>query len=1025
MHHRTHAFSLCALLLATPVCAVELVGADAVLKRLAEASAAAPVEPKASPLDELRQKIKTFAKEGGKMDPEAAAAAWLALYNAYVTVPAEVAQSASHGPERLALNSLIEALPPSSAWPALAEAVKSRPAGKNVLEKHALQLLTAVLTGDRAGRDATLARLANAVKSNTTMEQYQREQMEAMIEELAELLVSTTGTPEERMIAYDKALKRLEAPTGKKDSWRDDESLLVPDLVRLVGVEKSTPLLIRSLRLDVELSLDDRQTQRLAAKLALQKVDDLKRPVWNLVESTEDIPLYKALVAKFPKAEASFEKSAADTVYLLDLVAEGQIREAAQFYLRELATSPQDPVTLSSDHVAQMRRAGLGGKVLAFLKEMLGRDASLPLWSALIELSAQENQAGEALSFLKEALANPQTEQPARRQVQRHLYKALLAADEVDEAVILLQELVKSEPQSQVRDARKVVDELKKKWAHLSVPVTDEMLARYQRQVASRRESGFAEQVRLSLELAALGKILNRPALVEEGIAAAKAWFNKTPTTDYSGRGILENLVTTLVESGRFAEAETMLVDQLAEAVTPSQERSRGSIDIKQLLSGLAWTYLKSDRPADVVKLLEKSPLWQVPDLRNLNTVNFGRKPLLMIAAEALAKSDRKAEAETIALSLLQDYPAKDEIYALLATLNSANLEAQLDEVASKDRFEERPLIWKAILQLQKGNVGEAEETVRAAIAIDPSDGEQGKGDRMRAYAVLADILDKKGDAEQAQVMHGAVKSIRLSEASDDLWAAGLLTRAVKGYEAALSHFADAYCIQSRLALRYNELGEFEKAEMHYRRAFELMPESFGRVESHCFGCEGAFKGARAQNIADKVFTELAVKMPDRAQVFYLLGHLRQDQERLTEAAELYRKAVKIDPDYLNAWNKLAAVREDLMVVEGEDDDIQLALLRLDPMSIHSTLDLGRVSDLGKLWDQIIVIEASLPERRTGSIFPLSAAKAALEQLPSARSGGYSETFFDQRANVRGHFAQQPAIDFMISFVEGTIQRDW
>ena len=52
--------------------------------------------------------------------------------------------------------------------------------------------------------------------------------------------------------------------------------------------------------------------------------------------------------------------------------------------------------------------------------------------------------------------------------------------------------------------------------------------------------------------------------------------------------------------------------------------------------------------------------------------------------------------------------------------------------------------------------------------------------------------------------------------------------------------FADAYCIQSRLALRYSELGDYVKAEQHYQRAFELMPDSFGRIESHCFGCEGA-----------------------------------------------------------------------------------------------------------------------------------------------------------------------------------------
>ena len=83
------------------------------------------------------------------------------------------------------------------------------------------------------------------------------------------------------------------------------------------------------------------------------------------------------------------------------------------------------------------------------------------------------------------------------------------------------------------------------------------------------------------------------------------------------------------------------------------------------------------------------------------------------------------------------------------------------------------------------------------------------------------------------------------------------------------------------------------------------MPESFGRVESHCFGCEGVFHGELAQNIAEKVFGELAAKTPDKPQVHYLLGYLREEQGRYQEALPELQKAVKLDPDYLNAWKHL------------------------------------------------------------------------------------------------------------------------
>ncbi|NJM38984.1 MAG: hypothetical protein HC845_14600 [Akkermansiaceae bacterium] len=76
----------------------------------------------------------------------------------------------------------------------------------------------------------------------------------------------------------------------------------------------------------------------------------------------------------------------------------------------------------------------------------------------------------------------------------------------------------------------------------------------------------------------------------------------------------------------------------------------------------------------------------------------------------------------------------------------------------------------------------------------------------------MDDVLEKRGDADQAKIMRGAVQAIRISERADDWWNAGLLSRAIKQYEESLNAFADAYCIQSRLALRYSQLGNFYKS---------------------------------------------------------------------------------------------------------------------------------------------------------------------------------------------------------------------
>src|SRR6188508_1364264 len=164
----------------------------------------------------------------------------------------------------------------------------------------------------------------------------------------------------------------------------------------------------------------------------------------------------------------------------------------------------------------------------------------------------------------------------------------------------------------------------------------------------------------------------------------------------------------------------------------------------------------------------------------------------------------------------------------------------------------------------------------------------------MRAYAVLSDILNRKGDTASADTYAKAVEAIRISENADAYYGAGLYERAFKGYREALEHFSDAYCIQSRLAVQLNKVGRRSEALEHYRRAYELMPDSFGRVESHCFGCESVFQGAEAQSVAEQVFTEVVRKSPAKAPAYYLLAYLREQQDRPADAIQPLRQAVGI-----------------------------------------------------------------------------------------------------------------------------------
>jgi tetratricopeptide (TPR) repeat protein len=245
----------------------------------------------------------------------------------------------------------------------------------------------------------------------------------------------------------------------------------------------------------------------------------------------------------------------------------------------------------------------------------------------------------------------------------------------------------------------------------------------------------------------------------------------------------------------------------------------------------------------------------------------------------------------------------------------------------------------------------------------------------MRAYAVLADIRAEAGDADQAKSFHEVVAAIRMAEDADRLIDAGLLKRGIALYEQSLNHFADAYCIQSRLALQLTNAGEFEQAEEHYRRAYELMPDSFGRVESHCFGCEGAFRGERAQGVAETVFSKLLTTQPKKPQVHYLLGYLRFEQQRYPEALTLFREAVALDPDYLNAWNKIRELDDQIHLPNGDLDNVTFTLMRLDPMSHHANPDYSRVTDLKRLWAAAEQAAKVAPHPETEPLMELTASK--------------------------------------------------
>ncbi|HEX7654142.1 MAG TPA: hypothetical protein VF607_11590, partial [Verrucomicrobiae bacterium] len=846
---------------------------------------------------------------------------------------------------------LLDVLPPPTAWGELAKAITNRPAAadeKDQFRESGLKLLAATLLGDAGLQNQVFKDLAAKAKAADESDRYQ---YQSFLETANQWLISHADKPE----TIVQNLEKLLAGGNRRYGYQQ-----VPNLVALIGPEKTEVFLRRAL-LTPELKLSfnsDNQTHRLAQKLALELVDQMQQPCWNLVDNLEATDLYEALDKKFgrpaspaatgktdpndvdltlPDLDRDSAKEHARIYYLMGLIAHDRIKEATALASQ---WSGKDNDYEYDQAMEAMFRAGYAVALDDFLHELLAQRPALPFWDQYVTAAAQAGKTDRLLSTIRETLARSDLKAANKHKLEALLYRALLAADQPEAAVTEIQALIHShsgaQPEAAIRET-----------------LSDGKLAMLE---------------------ARLGLLLAKPAWTTDGLAQAQAWCQlKLTATDRAGRDreeVVVDLAQVLASVGRGPEAESILVEALASHLRTNQnsEAMESSPDDQPILATMAGIYHQAGRPQDVLELLERAEGWNAKDLSelfSLSAVNNGiglnflhtgvsSQPVPWLAGDALNAVGRSHEARMIAEALLDADPGLDRGYELLLALDGTNAIPKLDALFARDPFEERPLIWKAHLLREQNQLAEAEKLLRQAIAIDPSDGEEGRGDRMRVYAELAEVRAALSDAKEATFFREVVAAIRMSEQADQFYAIGLLKRAVTMYGESLKHFSDAYCIQSRLAIQLADLGMNEAAEEHYRKAYELMPDSFGRVETHCFGCERAFAGAKAQSIAEKVFTKLVVERPDKPQVHYLLGYLRMEEERYNEAATNFMAAARLDPDYLNAWIHLASVADNTLLEASTRDDIAFNILRLDPAGRHGYQKYESITNVARLWLELV-----------------------------------------------------------------------
>ncbi len=927
----------------------ELQTAAQVVAALEEARKKSSTGSEDSPASQLKSKLEAFATTAPSMSPTEAAQGWLDLFKTWREQGPD-RRASFHDREESGFNALVSALPPPPAWNALKAKLSSDPMG-DTLQDQLLAMFAATLNEDPVGQWKALVELQSLARGdlskspsleslNQKMGGQAGKTLDQLVLQFLSPLLKLSDQPEEILKGLDMQLTAMSAMDEGYHS-----SLSLPDLVSIAGEAKAETVLKKAITAGVAFQTEGEKTRELASRLVLENLSAVKTPPWGLVDglSEQNIKLYEALAKKFPGQDSQnqYEQKQAAEFYVLSLILAGKTA-AADAWLAVPANSTE--ASLPHRGLSSVLATGKGKIVLDYLLHALAANPSLPFWGELISLAAQEGRSGEALALAKKFAADKDLRAAKREEVFQLLTTAALADGSVDEGIGLLRErlaLLKAQKKPEASDLRNV-----------------------------------------ALKMAELGQLLKRNDLREEGIREALA---VKPDTE---RSTDSELLTLLTETGRTAEAQALIVDILKAGLSQRGYPSSFPIDLSSELTNLAGIYDQAGRSSDVLFLLAEAPWWGAKDLAMIRPqTDFRRVPLGVIAARALVANGDKARAVAVLQETLRRAASNDTAYRMLVDLEGQNALPFLETQAARNRFEERPLIWKATLQLAAGDISGADQTIRAAIAIDPSDGEMGPGDRMRAYTVLADILEKQGKPDDAKIYRGAVEAIRLSEEADKYQNAGLLSQAISMYEKALTYFADAYCIQSRLAVQLADLGDMKKAEDHYRRAYELMPDSFGRMESHCFGCERAFKGEMAESLAEKTFRKMIEEKPAKPQTYYLMGYLRTEQGRPADALPFFQKAVELDPDYINAWQKILGLDDDILLPNKVRNEAVFAILRLNPDAARGAL--RQVTDLKKMWTVVEKLRSEFPPEKPTPVFPLIASAEKIDaqeqQDPSFR----------------------------------------
>jgi tetratricopeptide (TPR) repeat protein len=947
--------------------------------------------------------VKLLARKVDGLAPGEAAHRWVELYDRMMALSKEEVEAGTHG--RMGFKTLCMALPRPEAWGQVEALARKREikAGHAGLSDLVLLLLAQGLVNDRAGQEATL-HLLEAVgnKDKAKGEPGRSDPLRDGI--IAVRQVWGNGGGRDGVTVFEEAMKG-------DVTWGSVE---VPDLTGPPDLGRARGVLLEAIKgfKTISTSGSGEATRKLAVEVAMANLDQMEKPQWGLVSGVEGVELFEAMRTKFVKSQ---EKPGEDP---------------AERWIRAYGGSKRDLLSAVGFYLAGLVARGDGERALAFIKahpaqvespwkrdSFWGVDAydAVERGRGLMEKTVSVEQAFDFLDGLTTAC-------PEYR-VWRRFWAAGNRA---------------GKPGVVVKKLRSVLSDAK-------LTALDRGILEMQLAEILLDEGQVQEGVELTLKTAfapgmvgegqkeqgktdydALGRALKcallagDPALQERAEKVVWATLEKAPVKDSTDK-LLSGLVGYWLEKKRPVEAEMRIKTLLARYCQGMKEdkgnyggwetngsRARSS----QAVELLALVYHQAGRHADVVALMDGAPVWGQGDLGayvKWALLGDEHPTLPVVGAAALARTGRTKEARQVVYGVLEALPGCDEAYALLLEIDGERAAEKLDAVFARERYEERPLIWKARLCLNQRKLDEAERLARAAIAMDPMDANPFPGARMLAYGVLRETLLAKGDATQAQRLEAVLKSVRKAQEGDAFRRAGLTGKAIGLYGESIALWDGAWWPRGRLHDALKEIGRGKEGEVHYRRGIELMREGLRRGEDYP---ESLMRMAllfnRDEEVIDAMSVEMTRKGAGDVKALYVVGFLRMMQWRRKEALAFFKESTRQDKDFLCAW------RDGGMLADLEDADegvfIQAAaenILRLDQTGRYAQMDLKKVRDLRALWG---VLEAYPRDEveRAKALYPLKQRRKVM------RAGNEPED-----DSVRSWMARKTALEEVNKLVEG------